>query len=91
MSRIASVDPTGIFVSIVSFQEQVSGWNNYVSRARSPETVVYGYRMLRSLLASYCAMQIHSFDQSAAVLVEAWKASRIRVGTTPLILKECLV
>ena len=84
MSRIASVDPIGIFVSIVSFQEQVTGWNNYVSRARSPETLVYGYGMLRSLLDSYCAMQIYRFDQSAAVLVETWKASRIRVGTMDL-------
>jgi tRNA(fMet)-specific endonuclease VapC len=84
MARIASVEPTGIFVSIVSFQEQVTGWNNYVSRARSPKAVVYGYAMLRSLLNSYCAMQICNFDLKAADLVEAWKSSRIRVGTMDL-------
>jgi tRNA(fMet)-specific endonuclease VapC len=84
MSRIASVDPAEIFVSIVSFQEQVTGWNNYVSRARSPESLVYGYRMLRSLLNSYCKMQIHDFERNAAGQVETWRASRIRIGTMDL-------
>ncbi|MFN0016619.1 MAG: type II toxin-antitoxin system VapC family toxin [Pirellulaceae bacterium] len=84
MSRIASADPAEIFVSIVSFQEQVTGWNNYVSRARSPESLVYGYRMLRSLLGSYCKMQIHDFERNAADLVETWRASRVRIGTMDL-------
>ena len=82
--RIDSIDQTGVFVSIVSFQEQVAGWNNYLSRARSPKAIVYGYAMLRALLDRYSAMQLCSFDDKAADQAETWKASRIRVGTMDL-------
>ena len=34
------------FVTIVSFQEQVAGWNLYIQRARDVPGLVRGYAML---------------------------------------------
>jgi tRNA(fMet)-specific endonuclease VapC len=36
------------FVTIVSFHEQVNGWNAYIHRAREANGVVRGYAMFES-------------------------------------------
>jgi len=38
--RIRQHDPSGFFVSIISFHEQVMGWNSYISRAKDSVGIV---------------------------------------------------
>jgi tRNA(fMet)-specific endonuclease VapC len=40
IGRIGEHQPTEFLIPIVSFHEQVSGWNAYLHRARTPEAVV---------------------------------------------------
>jgi len=72
------------YVSIVSFHEQVLGWNTYISRAGSQEGVVRGYSMYGQILKDYSRMQVLPFEARAASVFEALRTRRIRVPTMDL-------
>jgi tRNA(fMet)-specific endonuclease VapC len=83
-ARIASHPPDVFFVSIISFHEQVAGWNVYLNRAKSSEGVVRGYRMFERILQDFASARVASFDDNAAKFFEQLRAQRIRVGTMDL-------
>ena len=72
------------FVSIISFHEQVLGWNTYISRARDTAGVVRGYQRLHDLLEYFKDAQVLPFDQAAAEAFDALRAARIRTATMDL-------
>jgi hypothetical protein len=55
LPRINAHPAAHFFVSIVSFHEQVLGWNSYISRAPNPAGTVRGYQMFLQLLAELSA------------------------------------
>lgn len=72
------------FVTIISFHEQVSGWNRYVHRARAPEQVVRAYAMFEQILADFATQQVLPFDQAAAAAFQSLRTQRVRIGTMDL-------
>ena len=72
------------FVSIVSFHEQVNGWNTYVARASGSEGVVRGYRMFQGILADFARMNVLPFDLQAREKFAELRRSGVRVGTMDL-------
>ena len=84
LSRLEAYDPTVFFVSIISFHEQVVGWNAYLNRARSPEAVVRAYAMFQSVLRDFATMAVAPFDATASEHFQSLRESKIRVGTMDL-------
>ena len=82
--RIGEHRPTDFFVPIVSFHEQVSGWNTYLHRARTPEAVVRAYVMFQQILADFARMAVAPFDAAAAVEFDALRSAGVRVATMDL-------
>ena len=72
------------FVSIVSFHEQVTGWNAYIRRARGVEGLVRGYGMFQGILADFARMNVLPFDSQAAETFAELRRSGVRVGTMDL-------
>jgi tRNA(fMet)-specific endonuclease VapC len=72
------------FVSIVSFHEQVLGWNTYIHRAKVPAGVVHGYGMFQGILADFASMQVLPFDDSAANIFQSLRKQGVRIGTMDL-------
>ena len=72
------------YVTIVSFQEQMVGWNAYIRRAREPEGVVRGYAMLQEVLSTFGAMNVLPFDSNAARKFDELRKAGVRVGTMDL-------
>jgi tRNA(fMet)-specific endonuclease VapC len=72
------------FVTIVSFHEQVTGWNGYIQRAREIEGVVRGYAMFQEILADFARMNVLPFDSEAAQTFAYLRKSGVRVGTMDL-------
>ena len=83
-SHVAKFSPGDFYVPIVSFHEQVLGWNTYISRAKRPDGVVRGYRQFEKILRDFAAAQIAPFDDAAAGLFEQYRQKRIRIGTMDL-------
>ena len=82
--RLRSVTDTEVFVSIVSFHEQVGGWNKHLARRRSQRDVVFAYQMLQRILSDFVEMQVLPFDDAAAAEFESLRKQRVRIGTMDL-------
>jgi tRNA(fMet)-specific endonuclease VapC len=72
------------FVSIVSFHEQLTGWNAYIRRADGVEGLVRGYAMFQEILADFARMNVLPFDSQAAEIFAQLRRSGVRVGTMDL-------
>jgi len=82
--RIASHPPTAFYLTIVTFHEEVLGWNTYISRARDQSGVIRGYRRFERIIADFAAAQLLPFDSSAAARFELLRTQRVRVATMDL-------
>jgi tRNA(fMet)-specific endonuclease VapC len=82
--RISQHAESNFFVTIVSFHEQVVGWNAYLSRARDSAGVIRGYHKLEGVLSDFARAQVLPYASSAADVFEELRKQRIRVGTMDL-------
>lgn len=82
--RVRQHDPSLFFVSVVSFHEQVMGWNTYISRAKDLSGVVRGYERLLHVLSNFSEAQVLAFDDDAADLFRDLRKRRVRIGTMDL-------
>ncbi|MBW3596651.1 MAG: type II toxin-antitoxin system VapC family toxin [Planctomycetes bacterium] len=82
--RRAQHAPSDFFVPVISFHEQVLGWNAYLQRAKSPQGVTHAYGMFERILADFSTMQVASFDVAAADCFLDLRRKRIRIGTMDL-------
>ena len=83
-NHLDAVDPASIFVSIISFHEQATGWNAYVQRARKSEGLIHGYSRFERMLFDFSRLNILSFDEDAASEYDQLKAQGIRIGAMDL-------
>jgi tRNA(fMet)-specific endonuclease VapC len=82
--RIAQHPETSFFVTIVSFHEQILGWNTYLARARDSGGVVRGYIKLDGILSDFARSQVLPYGSAAADVFEELRKQRIRIGTMDL-------
>jgi tRNA(fMet)-specific endonuclease VapC len=83
-SRLARIGRGDAFLSIVSFHEQLNGWQAYLRKQRTPEQVVYAYSRLESLIADYGKWKVASYDQDAEQEFLSLRKQRVRIGTMDL-------
>ena len=84
IQRVRQHDPTDFFVSIISFHEQVLGWNAYISKAGASAGVVRGYLRLEGVLSNFAEAQVLPFDAAAADVFDDLRRQRVRIGTMDL-------
>ena len=84
LQRIQLHSPDDFYVSIISFHEQVMGWNGYISQARNLPGVVKGYARLQQVLGNFAEAQVLAFDDSAAAVFADLRKQRVRVATMDL-------
>src|SRR5207249_269358 len=84
LGRMGRYRSSDFFVSIVSFQEQVAGWNSHVAHAKTQRDVMFGYAMLKNVIADFAALQVLDYDDATSRKYVALKKHKIRVGTMDL-------
>ena len=82
--RMNQFTPLVFYVSVVSFHEQVLGWNAYLNRARGTAGTVRAYHMFERILADFAAAQVLPFDQRSAHGFDSLRAGKVRIGTFDL-------
>jgi tRNA(fMet)-specific endonuclease VapC len=82
--RIARIAQDQFYVTIVSFHEQILGWNAYIARAKDQQGIVRGYSRLEGILGDFSQAQVLPLDDAAADVFEALRQQRIRIGTMDL-------
>ncbi len=84
VARLPAADPQSVFVTIITFEEQMRGWLTYVARARSSEQQVTAYARLHAYLRDFSRRQILDFDAQTASQYRLLVQSKIRIGTMDL-------
>ena len=84
VERIGQHGESSFFITIVSFHEQVKGWQSYVAKAKGQSGVIRGYAELEGLLGDYANAQVLPYDDAASEVFEELRQQRIRVGTMDL-------
>src|SRR5438093_13740810 len=79
-TRISQHPPEAFYVSIISFHEQVLGWNAYIRGARDTAGVMGAYRMFQRILADFSKAQVLPFDQAAVAAFDTLRKQKIRIG-----------
>jgi tRNA(fMet)-specific endonuclease VapC len=72
------------YVPVISFHEQVLGWNAYLNRASTPESIVRAYSMFQQILEDFARMTVAPFDTPASITFQSLRSSKIRIGTMDL-------
>lgn len=83
-SRLTSVEKSSVFLSIVSFHEQMLGANAYISKAKNFSDIVRGYQMMEESLIDFGRFRVLPFDQPAASVFDQLRQQKLRVGTMDL-------
>ena len=83
-ARMRSHLPSDFFVTVISFHENVMGWNAYLNSARATGAIVQAYSMFEQILSDFSKAQVLPFDPRAAAVFESLRALKIRVGTMDL-------
>lgn len=82
--RLIRLPKEAIHARIVSFHEQINGWNSFLNGATTHEQVCHAYEMLGDALRHYGKMRILPFDDNAAQVFGRLHQQRIRVQTLDL-------
>lgn len=73
------------FVSIVSFHEQLVGWQAYLKRAKTAQAIVRAYRMFEQILADFSNLNVIPFDSLASMRFDELRSTGVRrIGTMDL-------
>ena len=52
-TRMGQHPATAFYVSIITFQEQLLGWNAFINLARTREAIIRGYQKLQGILTDF--------------------------------------
>lgn len=81
LNRMSPVSPSEIFTTIITYEEQTSGWMAYAARARTTTQQIEAYSKLERHLDIYRPVQVLGFDEPAGRIFEQLKQLRLRVGS----------
>jgi tRNA(fMet)-specific endonuclease VapC len=70
--------------TIITVNEDLSGWQAKCNRARDPIARSWAYQKLQEALNFYCQKSVLQFDEAAAKIFTQLQAQKIRVGTNDL-------
>lgn len=80
LRRLSRHDQSAFFVTIVSFHEQISGWQQYIARSTTSAGVVRGYGKLEAILTDFAKARVLPFTPAAADIFDDLRKQKIRVA-----------
>jgi tRNA(fMet)-specific endonuclease VapC len=82
--RLAAISPVEVFVTIITYEEQMRGWLAFSARAKTLAGQVRAFDKLGKHLSRFCEIPIVPFDDRAAEIFDRLRKSGIRIGTPDL-------
>jgi tRNA(fMet)-specific endonuclease VapC len=79
VARVSSVSPTELAISVVTVEEQLSGWYTQLRQAKDHERLSWAYRRLAVTVRSLAKVQIVDFDEPAIRRCEQLKKLKLKV------------
>jgi len=79
VGRVAAQSPESIAISVVTVEEQLSGWYAQLRQAKGPEKLAWAYRRLAETIRFLTRVQILDYDEGAIRRYEELKSRRLKV------------
>jgi tRNA(fMet)-specific endonuclease VapC len=74
----------GVAITVLSVEEQISGWYTQVRKAKSSEHLAWAYRRLTENIGFLARMEILTYDEKAMERFENFRRMKIKIGRTDL-------
>lgn len=84
IARVAEHSADSIAISVVTVEEQLSGWYAQLRKAKKPEKLAWVYRRLAANVRFLARIQILDFDLPEIERYEQLKRRRLKVGKMDL-------
>ncbi|MEB3295847.1 MAG: type II toxin-antitoxin system VapC family toxin [Synechococcales bacterium] len=84
LTRLAPLQEDEIFVTVISYEEQIKGWFKALSTVKRPEDTAFGYLGLQQTARDFGVMNILSFDLPAIEQYETLRSIYRRLGKNDL-------
>ena len=82
--RLAQIAASDVFVTIVSFHEQISGWTKYIKGTKDQARIVSGYLRLEKIISDFAESHVLPYSPAASEIFEEIKGQKIRIATMDL-------
>ena len=79
VSRVLAVAPSERAISVVTVEEQLSGWYTQLRQAKGPEKLAWAYRRLAETVRFLARIEIVDFDEPAIHRCEQLKKLKIKI------------
>jgi tRNA(fMet)-specific endonuclease VapC len=82
--RVAAHPPADLAVTVLSIEEQLSGWYTMLRRAKRPPELERAYRELAEAVRFYASWPVLLYNHAAIARLAYLRTLKLRVGTTDL-------
>jgi tRNA(fMet)-specific endonuclease VapC len=79
VANVAKHAPEEIAISVITVEEQLSGWYTQLRKAKTSERLAWAYRQLAATVRFLRHVQILDYDDAAIERYEEFKRRRIKV------------
>jgi tRNA(fMet)-specific endonuclease VapC len=83
-ARLSKIPPEELAITVISVEEQLTGWYTYLRRGRKREEIAYAYARLAQTVTSLANLPILTFTEAAIDRFEQLKRMRLNVGSNDL-------
>jgi tRNA(fMet)-specific endonuclease VapC len=84
VARVLAIPLDDRAISVISVEEQLSGWYAQLRQAKSPERLAWAYGRLAATVRFLSRVHIVDFDESAIRRFEQLKKRKLKVGSNDL-------
>jgi tRNA(fMet)-specific endonuclease VapC len=82
--RVSAHPPANLAVTVISIEEQLSGWFRALRKAKKRDEVARVYQRLADRIRTLAGLRIVSFTVAAIVRFEQLKAMKLNIGKMDL-------
>ncbi len=79
VSRVRGIAPKERAISVVTVEEQLSGWYTQLRQAKGPEKLAWAYGRLAATVRFLARVEIFDFDEAAIQRCEQLKKLKLKV------------
>jgi len=84
LARLAGVDASTVYVTVISYEEQIRGWTAAIAATRNTSAQVMQYARLLEQLETYCNRAILPFTSDAAMRYDELRGKHRRISSPDL-------
>jgi tRNA(fMet)-specific endonuclease VapC len=82
--RFLEQPPDTVAITVLTVEEQLSGWYTQIRQAKRPERLAWAYRRLTDNIRFLARLQILTYDENAMQRFEQLRKQKVKIGRTDL-------